>query len=128
MLVDLLIKKTNELATQKELTKSMINRAGVNLVGTVDNAVTKGISAPIRNAKGQYAQIDLDSLSKMSNEDKNIIQTNVNNERASLHQRQQDFASFNAMSIKYANKKTAGPLERENANNAIQKLRTNAQQ
>lgn len=125
---DLMIKKTNELATQKELTKSMINRAGVNLVGTVDNAVTKGISAPIRNAKGQYAQIDLDSLSKMSNEDKNIIQTNVNNERASLHQRQQDFASFNAMSIKYANKKTAGPLERENANNAIQKLRTNAQQ
>lgn len=125
---DLMIKKTNELATQKELTKSMINRAGVNLVGTVDNAVTKGISAPIRNAKGQYAQIDLDSLSKMSNEDKNIIQTNVNNERASLHQRQQDFASFNAISIKYANKKTAGPLERENANNAIQKLRTNAQQ
>lgn len=125
---NLMIKQTNELATQKELTKSMINRAGVNLASTADNAVTKGISTPIKNAKGHYDQIDLDSLSKMSDSDKNIIQTNINNERINLQQRQEDLGNFSSIRVKNASKKGATKIEKLNASTSIQKLRQNAQQ
>lgn len=126
---NLMIKQTNELATQKDLIKASINRAGVNLVGTAKNVITNGLSAPIRNAKGRYDQIDLDSLSKMSDADKQIILNNVKNERKDLQKRQQDLnTSFSNVGVKNALQKGATQTERDKATTSIGKLRVIAQQ
>lgn len=125
---DLMIKQTNELATQKELTDSMIKRAGSNISGTAKNVLTEGLSAPIKNSKNQYSSLNAEVLANMSEEDRTLIQKNVSKERESLAIRQEAFNNLDLNKISYAGKKDATPTQKGSATKSINKIQQLAQQ
>lgn len=125
---DLMIKQTNELATQKELTDSMIKRAGSNISGNAKNVLTEGLSAPIKNSKGQYSSLNAETLANMSEGDRTIIQKNVAKERESLILRQEKFNNLDLNKISYAGKKDATPTQKGSATKSINKIQQLAQQ
>ena len=125
---DLMIKQTNELATQKELVTSMINRAGTNIAGNAKNVLTEGLSSPIKNAKQQYSALNAEILATMSDEDRNTIQKNVSKERKALNIREDNFNILDLNKISYAGKKDATPTQKGSATKAINKIQQLAQQ
>ena len=125
---NLMIKQTNELATQKELTDSMIKRAGVNISGTAKNVLTEGLSAPIKNSKNQYSSLNAEILANMSEDDRTIIQKNVSKERKSLALRQETFNNLDLNKISYAGKKDATPTQKGSATKFINEIQQLAQQ
>ena len=125
---DLMIKQTNELATQKELTNSMIKRAGSNISSTAKNVLTEGLSAPIKNSKNQYSSLNAEVLANMSEEDRTLIQKNVSKERESLALRQEAFNNLDLNKISYAGKKDATPPQKRSATKSINKIKQLAQQ
>lgn len=125
---DLMIKQTNELATQKELTDSMIKRAGSNISGNIKNVLTEGLSAPIKNSKGQYSSLNAETLANMSEDDRTIIQKNVSKERESLTLRRETFNNLDLNKISYAGKKDATPTQKGSATKSINKIQQLAQQ
>lgn len=125
---DLMIKQTNELATQKELTDSMIKIAGSNISGNAKNVLTEGLSAPIKNSKGQYSSLNAETLANMSENDRTIIQKNVSKERESLTLRRETFNNLDLNKISYAGKKDATPTQKGSATKSINKIQQLAQQ
>lgn len=125
---DLMIKQTNELATQKELVTSMINRAGANIAGNAKNVLTEGLSSPIKNSKQQYSALNAEILTTMSDEDRNTIQKNVSKERKALNIREDNFNILDLNKISYAGKKDATPTQKGSATKAINKIQQLAQQ
>ena len=125
---DLMIKKTNELATQKELTEGMIRNAGSNISGTAKNVLTEGLSGPIKNSKNQYSSLNAEVLANMSEADRTTIQKNVAKERTALTARQEVLDNLDLNKISYAGKKDATPAQKGSATKSINKIQKLAQQ
>lgn len=119
---DLMIKQTNELATQREFISGMVESAGKNISGNAKNVLTEGLSGPIKDKAGRFSALNADILMDMSDADKQTIQDNIKKERIELTNRQNRLSNIDLNKISYVGRNPDATRTQKDA--ATQGIRT----